>query len=61
MKKLVLNPDQLRVQSFAALDLPAGTPGTVQAREATVTCLYPRCGTVVQRESCYDGCTYDNC
>jgi hypothetical protein len=61
MKKLTLDVEQLRVQSFAAADAPAAHVGTVRAREATVTCVYPRCGTVVQRESCYNGCTYDDC
>lgn len=61
MKKLKLDVEQLRVQSFAADETPALEQGTVRAREATVTCIYPRCGTVVQRESCYNGCTYDNC
>jgi hypothetical protein len=61
MKKLTLDVEQLRVQSFAAEDVPAAGAGTVRALEATVTCLYPRCGTVVQRESCYDGCTHDDC
>jgi hypothetical protein len=61
MKKLTLDVEQLRVQSFTADDAPAANAGTVRAREATVTCIYPRCGTVVQRQSCYNGCTYDDC
>jgi hypothetical protein len=63
MKKLALDPDHLRVQSFTADEVPAASAGTVHARaaEATVTCIYPRCGTVMARESCYNGCTYDNC
>jgi hypothetical protein len=61
MKKLTLDPDQLRVQSFAADDAPPVDAGTVHAREATVTCIYPRCGNVAQRESGYNVCTYDNC
>jgi hypothetical protein len=61
MKKLILDVAELRVQSFAADDAPVAEAGTVRALEATVTCIYPRCGTVVQRESCYNGCTYDNC
>jgi hypothetical protein len=61
MKKLTLDPEQLRVQSFAADDATAASEGTVRALEATVTCIYPRCGTVMERESCYNGCTYDNC
>ncbi|HEX6367982.1 MAG TPA: hypothetical protein VF006_03550 [Longimicrobium sp.] len=61
MKKLTLNPEQLRVQSFAADEAPAASVGTVRALEATVTCIYPRCGTAAQRASCYDGCTHDDC
>lgn len=58
MKKLVLDAGDLRVQSFAAADARPAGEGTVQAREATVTCIYPRCGTVVARDmSCYSGCT----
>ena len=61
MRKLSLDVEQLRVQSFAAVDAPAAERGTVRAREATVTCIYPRCGTAVQRQSCFNGCTYDDC
>lgn len=61
MKKLTLKADELRVQSFAANEAPAAGQGTVRGLEATVTCIYPRCGTAVQRESCYDGCTHDDC
>ncbi|HEU4886065.1 MAG TPA: hypothetical protein VFT45_27755 [Longimicrobium sp.] len=62
MKKLTLDVEQLRVQSFAADEAPAARAGTVRALEATVTCLPPRCGgTVAQRQSCYNGCTYDDC
>lgn len=61
MKKLSLDPSELRVQSFAAAEAPAAAPGTVRGHAATVTCIYPRCGTVVERESCYAGCTYDDC
>lgn len=61
MKKLTLDLEQLRVQSFAAEAEPAGGGGSVHALEATVTCIYPRCGTAVERESCYNGCTYDDC
>ena len=61
MKKLALDAGKLRVQSFVADAAPGADAGTVHAREATVTCLVPRCGTVVERESCYNGCTYDNC
>ncbi|HEX2076766.1 MAG TPA: hypothetical protein VHG08_03630 [Longimicrobium sp.] len=62
MRKLSVNPEQLRVQSFTADEAPAARAGTVHAREAaTVTCVYPRCGTVMARESCYNGCTCDDC
>lgn len=62
MKKLRLDTEQLRVQSFATDETAPVEQGTVRAREATVTCIFPRCGgTVAQRESCYNGCTYDNC
>lgn len=61
MNKLTLDVDQLRVQSFAPHEAAPVQAGTVQAREATVTCLFPRCGTVVERQSCYNGCTYDDC
>jgi hypothetical protein len=60
MKKLKLDVEQLRVQSFAADTAPAAGAGTVRALEATVTCVL-RCGTAVQRQSCYNGCTYDDC
>ncbi len=61
MKKLTLDAQELRVQSFVADEAPPAGAGSVHAREATVTCIYPRCGTAVARESCYDGCTYDDC
>lgn len=61
MTKPRLDTEQLRVQSFALDAAPAADPGTVRAGAATVTCVFPRCGTVVQRESCYNGCTYDDC
>ena len=59
MKKLTLDPTQLRVQS---LDLPAPEArgeGTVQAREKTLelTCNILQCGTVARAMSCYSGCT----
>ena len=59
MKKLTLDPAQLRVQT---LDLPAaeaGGEGTVRALEKTLeySCAYPQCGTVARAMSCYSGCT----
>jgi hypothetical protein len=55
MKKTMLDPAQLRVQTFAPAAAQAGR--APRAAEATVTCLYPQCGTVVRAESCYSGCT----
>lgn len=60
MKELTLDAEQPRVQSFAADEAPAAEAG-IYAREATVTCIYPRCGTGMARESCYNGCTCDDC
>ena len=59
MKKLTLDPAQLRVQT---LDLPAaeaGGEGTVRALEKTLefTCIILQCGTVARALSCYSGCT----
>lgn len=59
MKKLRLDPAQLRVQS---LDLPAAETageGTVRALAKTLeySCAVPQCGTVARAESCYSGCT----
>jgi hypothetical protein len=48
MEKLMPDPGQLRVQSF--------TPAA-HAAEATVTCIDPKCGTVMRSLSCYGGCT----
>ena len=54
MRKLALDPGELRVQSFS----PAAAVHTPHAAEnATVTCIYPRCGTVMRAQSCYNGCT----
>ena len=55
MKKRMLDPGQLRVQSFTPA-VRAAAEGHARGREATVTCI-PRCGTVVRSESCYNGCT----
>ena len=60
MRKISLNPDQLRVESFTTEQIRAGR-GTVAAHLRTVSdCLAgtaPRqCGTVM-RMSCYAGCT----
>jgi hypothetical protein len=52
--------EQLREQSFAVRDAPAADVGTLLAREATVTCIHPRRGTAVQRQSCHDDCTCDD-
>lgn len=59
MKKLTLDPAQLRVQS---LELPAAETageGTVRALEKTLeySCAILQCGTVARAESCYSGCT----
>lgn len=53
MRKLTLDPGELRVQSFA----PMAAAAAPRAENATVTCIYPRCGTVMRAQSCYNGCT----
>jgi hypothetical protein len=63
MKKLSLNPDQLRVESFATQAVPDGR-GTVAAHAGTVgTCPVPTaqpwCGTVMRLQSCASSCTQD--
>ncbi|HEU4886067.1 MAG TPA: hypothetical protein VFT45_27765 [Longimicrobium sp.] len=60
MRKVSLNPDQLRVESFATEPTPAGR-GTVAAHLLTVPDCPPgtaprQCGTVM-RMSCYASCT----
>jgi hypothetical protein len=55
MKKRMLDPSHLEVQSFVAAARAAGRP--VHAGQATVTVSIPRCGTVVRSASCYSGCT----
>jgi hypothetical protein len=60
MKKVSLNPDQLRVESFTTEEVPASR-GTVDAHARTpVDCPVqtdpPACGTVM-RMSCYASCT----
>lgn len=59
MKKLSLNPEQLRVESFAT-DAPAAGRGTVAAHEGTVLGCQtdpPYCGTVMRAQSCASSCT----
>ena len=52
------DPEELAVESFEpAREADAGR-GTVQGNAATVTCIYPRCGTVM-RMTCYSGCSED--
>lgn len=55
MRKIVLSPGELRVESFAT-GAAAPETGTVLGREAPPT-LMPNCGTA--RESCA-GCSYDD-
>ncbi|HEU4886066.1 MAG TPA: hypothetical protein VFT45_27760 [Longimicrobium sp.] len=61
MRKLSLDPDQLRVQSFP-MQAPTPGRGTVAAHLRTpMTCppdptAPPACGTVM-RMSCYASCT----
>jgi hypothetical protein len=61
MRKLSLNPDQLRVESFATQPVPDGR-GTVAAHAGSVLNCPPgptdppACGTVM-RMSCYASCT----
>ena len=63
MRKLSLNPDQLRVESFTTDPSPAGR-GTVAAHAATnFGCRTDPafCGTLMRVQSCYASCTEDNC
>jgi hypothetical protein len=55
MEKLMPDPGQLRVQSFTPAVRAAERPA--HAAEATVTCIDPKCGTVMRSLSCYGGCT----
>jgi hypothetical protein len=57
VRKLALDPGDLRVQSFAPMAAPAAAARMARAEAATVTCIYPRCGTVMRAQSCYNGCT----
>jgi hypothetical protein len=60
MKKLRLNPDDLRVDAFVTL--PTGGHGTVNGREQAVTiititpAITPYC-TRLEDYSCYEDCT----
>lgn len=65
MRKLVLDLDQLRVESFAAQAPPPGR-GTVAAHAGTLLgcptdmgCQTdpPYCGTVMRAQSCASSCT----
>jgi len=60
VKKLRLAVSELKVETFEACET-AEPRGTVAAAEATVTCIFPRCGTVVANETCYSGCTDEFC
>jgi hypothetical protein len=60
MRKVSLNPDQLRVESFTTEEVSASR-GTVDAHARTpidcpVQTAPPACGTVM-RMSCYASCT----
>jgi hypothetical protein len=59
MKKLALNPEQLRVQSFATDAPPAGR-GTVAGHGTVLdTCQTDPacCGTALRMQSCMSSCT----
>ena len=61
MRKLSLNPEQLRVQSFPTQERVAGR-GTVAAHLGTVmNCQTdpPACGTVMRLMSCASSCTQE--
>lgn len=45
MKKLILIPEELRVDSFATHDLPAGGRGTVEAQVTGLPRTCPECAT----------------
>ncbi len=55
MKKVRLELDRLRVESFTTEAASLSRAGTVHAHSGT---LVPRCGTVVAVESCAAGCTH---
>lgn len=59
MKKIRLEAEQLRVESFAT-HLAGDARGTVGAREGTLGCT-GRCGTAARGETCYAGCTAEVC
>lgn len=61
MRKLSLNPDQLRVESFLTRASPAAR-GTVAAHLGTVLHCQSDpeiCGTVARLQSCASSCTQD--
>ena len=61
MRKLLLNPDQLRVESFST-QAPSAARGTVAAHLGTVlNCQTDPaiCGTVARVRSCASSCTED--
>lgn len=61
MRKLLLNTDQLRVESFPTQALSEGR-GTVAAHLGTVFYCQtdpPACGTVARAQSCASSCTQD--
>jgi hypothetical protein len=59
MRKLSLNPEQLRVESFP-MQAPATARGTVAAHApSNLGCPTdpPACGTQMRVQSCYASCT----
>ena len=59
MKKIRLDAEHLRVESFAT-DTAGGMRGTVDAHAAAPGGT-TRCGTAARGESCYAGCTAEVC
>jgi len=56
MRKLSLDLGDLEVETFRVPAAEA-VPGTVRGMDATVTCVYPQCGTQAAVRTCYAGCT----
>ena len=52
MKKLELNPEHLRVDSFPVQDLPADPTGTVQAYVTMLPFTCPECAPTRGQPTC---------
>jgi hypothetical protein len=60
-RKLTLDPDTLQIASFEATPVTAGTPGTVEAREAKVRCVWSAALNSCQGGTFHTCASFDFC